>query len=279
MAEKLRHVGVYRILYAQPAPETGERIAVAVLVQDGDKLLYFDRRFPRLKKVFGDLELDALEYYLDHLKEEISRATEPETVLNRYAPQVVASDPRKIVLPVDEHAARVLMQKLLQPPPKLMAAAGAEAKVVDPVTRAIEAYMKTRARVTENVRTEIAPEDIFGRRVAGLHPVAVGVRRGGTWVLVDGVDLNELSPKAAIKRADEVGRNFWQISREAEKQHSGTVKRIGLVLNGNSHLRPAAADAHDYSLHRLRADADRTFDATSTEAPDLIRREVLSAGS
>lgn len=159
-----------------------------------------------------------------------------------------------------------------------MAAAGVEARVVDPVTRSIEAYLKTRAMVTENVqRTEIAPEEIFGRRMPGLNPVAVGVRRGGNWILLDGVDLNELSPKAAIRRADEVGRNFWQINREAARQHNGTFRRIGIVLNGSSHLRPAAAEAHDYSLHRLGADADCTFDASSTDAPDLIRREVLKA--
>jgi len=92
------------------------------------------------------------------------------------------------------------------------------------------------------------------------------------------VDLNELAPKAAIKRADEVGRNFWQINREAANQHGRLFRRIGLVLNGNSHLRHAAAEAHDYSLHRLEADADRTFDSSSMEAPELIRREVLSAG-
>jgi len=277
MAEKLKGVGMYRILYAQPTPETGERIAVAVLVQNGDTLLYFDRRFPRLKKVSGDLELDALEYYLDHLREEISRAPEPESVLNRYAPQIIPSDPRKVMLPVDEKAARVLMQKLLQPTPRLMAAAS-EARTIDPVTTAIEAYLKIRARVTEHVQTDILPEQIFGHRISGLHSVAVGVRRGSTWVLVDGVDLNELTPKAAIKRADDVGRNFWQINREAAKQHGRLLKRIGLVLNGYSHLQQSAAEAHDYSMHRLEADADRTFDSSSTEAPELIRREVLSAG-
>jgi hypothetical protein len=275
MAEKLKSVGTYRILYAQPTPETGERIAVAVLVQNGETLLYFDRRFPRLKKVFGDLELDALEYYLDHLRAEISRAREPENVLNSYAPQIVPSDPRKVVLPVDESAARVLMQKLLQPPPRL-AAVGAEVRTIDPVTKAIEAYIKIRAGVTEGVHTDIPAEEIFGHHVVGLHSVAVGVRRGAAWVLVDGVDLNELTPKGAIKRADDVGRNFWQINREAAKDRGRSLRRIGLVLNGTSHLRTAAADAHDYSLHRLEADADRTFDTSSAEAPDLVRREVLS---
>jgi len=67
MAEKLKSIGTYRILYAQPTPETGERVAVAILVQNGKTLLYFDRRFPRLKKFFGDLELVALDYYLDQL--------------------------------------------------------------------------------------------------------------------------------------------------------------------------------------------------------------------
>ncbi|MGA2738556.1 MAG: hypothetical protein ABSG65_14060 [Bryobacteraceae bacterium] len=277
MAEKLTGVGMYRILYAQPTPETGERIAVAVLVQNGDTQIYFDRRFPRFKKVFGDLELDALEYYLDHLRAEISRAAEPERVLNSYAPQIVPSDPRKVMLPVDEKAARVLLQKLLQPTPRLTAVAS-EARTVDPVSKAIEVYLRIRAGVTEDVQTEIPPEQIFGHRVSGLRSVAAGVRRGSTWVLVDGVDLNELAPKAAIKRADEVGRNFWQINREAANQHGRLFRRIGLVLNGNSHLRHAAAEAHDYSLHRLEADADRTFDSSSMEAPELIRREVLSAG-
>jgi hypothetical protein len=277
MAQELKGVGTYRILYAQPTPETGERIAVALLVQNGGTQLYFDRRFPRLKKVLGDLELDALGYYLDHLREEISRDPEPERILNRYAPQIIPSDPRKVMLPFDEKAARVLMQKLLQPTTRLMAAAS-EAMTFDPVTKAIEAYLKIRAQVTQDVQTDIPPEQIFGHRVSGLRSVAAGIRRGSTWVLVDGVDLNELAPRAAIKRADEVGRNFWQINREAASQHGRLFRRIGLVLNGNSHLRNATAEAHDYSLHRLKADADRTFDSSSMEAPELIRREVLSAG-
>jgi hypothetical protein len=55
------------------------------------------------------------------------------------------------------------------------------------------------------------------------------------------------------------------------------IRRIGLVLNGNSHRRAATLDAHDYSLHRLDADADRTFDGASAGTPELIRREVLGA--
>jgi hypothetical protein len=275
MAEKLKTIGTYRILYAQPTPETGERVAVAILVQNGKTLLYFDRRFPRLKKFFGDLELNALEYYLDHLKDAISRTHEPETVLNSYAPQIVPSDPRKVALPLDEQSVRALMQKLLQPPTRSPAGA-VEVSVQKPVTNAIEAYMKVRAGVTENIQTEIPSEAIFGRRISGLHSVALGIRRGSNWVLVDGVDLNELTPSAAIKRADEVGRNFWKINRAVANQQGMTLKRIGLVLNGNSHLRAATADAHDYSLHRIAADADRTFDGASLDAPDLIRREVLS---
>jgi hypothetical protein len=277
MAEELKRIGTYRILYAQPTPETGERIAVALLVQNGENRLYFDRRFPRLKRVVGDLELDALGFYLDHLREEILRDQEPESVLNRYAPQIVPSDPRKVQLPLDERAARVLMEKLLHPLPRLAVVAG-EARTTDPVTKAIEAYLRVRARVTEDVQTEVPSEQIFGHRVSGLHPVAVGVRRGSAWVLVDGVDLNELTPKAAIRRADEVGRNFWRISREAAKHSVGSFKRIGLVLNGKTPLSPSEAEAHDYSLHRLKEDADHTFDASSSEVSDLIRGEFLSVG-
>jgi hypothetical protein len=277
MAEKLKTVGVYRILYAQPTPETGERVAVAILVQDDQKnLLYFDRRFPRLKKVFGDLELDALEFYLEDLKKALSHSDEAENVLNTYSPQIVPSDRRRIALPLDERGVHALMQKLLQPPAPLMSVA-AEASSFDPVTKSIEAYVRMKARVTEDVHTGVTPDVIFGKRVFGLHAVALGVHKGSTWVLLDGVDLNELKPKAAIKRADEVGRNFWQLTREAERLPVTRIKRIGLILNGNSHRRGATLDAHDYSLHRLSADSDRTFDGSSAEAPELVRREILNA--
>jgi hypothetical protein len=277
MAEKLNNTGTYRILYAQPTPETGERIAVAVVVQENHRTsLYFDRQFPRLKKVLGDLELDALEYYLEDLRRALFRSGDPESVLNTFAPQIVPSDARKVSLPLSETALRVLLQKLLQPSPRLTSAPEEAVTPVDPVSKAIEAYVRVRAGVTADIQANITPAAVFGRDVPGLHSVAVGVKRGSSWVLVDGVDLNGLTPKRAIKRADEVARNFWQFSREAARLPQTNIKRIGLVLNGNSHRRQATLDAHDYSLHRLSADADWAVDGSSVEAPDVIKREVLA---
>jgi hypothetical protein len=251
---------------------------VAILVQEHRRnSLYFDRKFPRLKRVLGDVELGALEYYLEDLDRSLATATDPDAILNTYAPQIVPSDARKIALPLNEQGMKVLLRKLLRPSPRLTSRQG-ERGELDAVTRSMESYLKVDVGFTGNIQTGVSSKTVFGERIRGLGRIALGVHKGSTWLLLDGVDLNAMAPEAAVKRADEVARTFWRFDRQAAGLDSVRLKRIALVLNGKSNLRPATLDAHDYSLHRFQADADRVVDASSAGAAEVVRQEVLNVG-
>ena len=95
---------------------------------------------------------------------------------------------------------------------------------------------------------------------------------------IDGVDLNLLKPQQAIDRADDVGKTFWKYSQLVLEGQVGSIRKIGVVLNGLSHLKPREHDAHDYALHRLKAEADTAIDAASTEATATLERELQAIG-
>jgi hypothetical protein len=97
---------------------------------------------------------------------------------------------------------------------------------------------------------------------------------GAGWTLTDGVDLNLLTPKRTIDRADDVSRIFWHYSRLSEEGQTGQIRKIGTVPNGISHLKPLEHDAHDYALHRLQSEADTTIETASTEATAKLVREL-----
>jgi hypothetical protein len=87
----------------------------------------------------------------------------------------------------------------------------------------------------------------------------------------DNVAFSEV---VAIVRADDVSRTFWHYSRLAEEGQSAPIRKIGVVLNGLSHLKPREHDAHDYALHRFDAEADTTIDSASTEATAKLERAL-----
>ena len=61
--------------------------------------------------------------------------------------------------------------------------------------------MKNRVHKDLQFHTEVTPETILGRKVAGVGAVALAMESGAGWTLIDGVDLNLLKPKQAIDRA------------------------------------------------------------------------------
>jgi hypothetical protein len=104
--------------------------------------------------------------------------------------------------------------------------------------------------------------------------VALAVENPTGWTLIDGVDLNLLTPKKAIDRADDVGRVFWRYARLAETSRTGSISKIGVVLNGQCHLKPKEHDAHDYAIHRLEEEADTAIDSASSEATAKLERAL-----
>jgi hypothetical protein len=105
-------------------------------------------------------------------------------------------------------------------------------------------------------------------------PVAMAVPNPTRWTLVDGVDLNRSTAAWAIKRANEIGRTFWNYARLSSD--AGKIQTVGIILNGDSHVAPDSAKAHDY-IHRCKSDADEAIDAHSTESDTKLRR-MLAPG-
>lgn len=167
-----------------------------------------------------------------------------------------------------------LMQKFVNPLPR----APHEPKQADQVAIAIATYVKNRVPRELHFHAEATPETILGRKVSRIGPVALTLKSDAGWTLIDGVDLNVLKPQKAIERADDVGRIFWQYSRLENTAQIGRIRKIGVVLNGISHLKETEHDAHDYALHRLELDADAAIDAASTEAGAKLERELQTLG-
>jgi hypothetical protein len=164
------------------------------------------------------------------------------------------------------------MHKFVLPLPK--AAVALEARPVDAVATSIQAYVTQSAGRQLKVHIAADVQMVLGRKAPRIAPVAMAIESASGWTLVDGVDLNILTPTKAIERADHVARNFWQYSRATAASHSVRIRKIGLVLNGSSRLKPPANDAHDYAIHRLEVDADEAIDAASSEAIPKLREAL-----
>jgi hypothetical protein len=136
---------------------------------------------------------------------------------------------------------------------RALAAASQEA-ARDPVAREIEAFVLNRVG-TVPFRAFASASEIVGHSVRGIKPVAMAVPNPTGWTLVDGVDLNKSTATGAIKRANEIGRTFWNYARISSD--AGKIQTVGIILNGNSHLAPDSAEVHDYIFHRFKSDADR----------------------
>jgi hypothetical protein len=65
---ELERVGRYRLLYYQPAPETGERITIGLLFEDDEHaFLYYDKQFAKLRKLYPWIDSKTVGFYLDEM--------------------------------------------------------------------------------------------------------------------------------------------------------------------------------------------------------------------
>ena len=275
MASELKRTGQYRLLYYQPAPETGERITIGLLLDDGiQPIVHCDWQFKKVLRLYPWVDPKILAVYLTDLSQMVGKQRGPvEEVVQRLGPQLTASAPRQFALPLTSMLVDILLEKFVNVTTRERPEGTVKA---DPVAMAIEAFVKNRSSNPTRIRTGIGPETILGRKVGRLGSVAVGIESATGWTLIDGVDLNVLTPGKAIARADDVGRTFWQYSRLAAESHGRRIRTIGLVMNGRSHLKPGTHDAHDYALHRLQADSDAAIDTASTEASARLNQELAA---
>jgi hypothetical protein len=271
-----RRTGKYWVLFYQPLPEAGERIAVALVFEDGKKVggtLEYDPTFYKVSKLFPSVDPQALAFYLESIRADLGGANETQQILNAYGPQLKASSARRISVPVAPSTIEMLMTRYIYPEKKAKQAQPKRDKVADELT----AFVRTQVGPEVSLRTHVGARDIFGRSVTGTKKVALAVSTNSGWTLIDGVDLNQLTPQAAVSRADDVARSFWNYGRAASDLGLH-IKRVGVVLNGSSHLALKTHEAHDYALHRFETDSDAAIDAASTEAGQQLRTVLQHVG-
>lgn len=274
--ELKRQTGKYWVLFYQPLPEAGERIAIALIFEAnrGPATVEYDPTFAKLVKVFPDADPQALAFSLESLSGELRTSNQVEGVINAYGSQLAASPARRIGVPVPDGAIDMLMGRYVYPVKRKKRARSHE----DKVAKEIEAFVRGNVATGIELRTSVSARDILGRRVAGTKRIALAIPSRAGWTLVDGVDLNQSSPQETASRADEISRTFWNYSRAAGD--SGMrLRRVGVVLNGNSHLASNTHEAHDYALHRFQVDSDLAIDAVSAEAGQQLRNLLHAIGS
>ena len=267
---KTKPAGKYWILYFQPLPEAGERIAMALLFQEGrgGGVVRFDATFAKVLQVFPDADPQLLAFYLESLQKGLAdMSVDVEAELNAYGPQIAASPARRIAAPLAEATVIMLMERYLLPVKRKRRAQE------DGASSQIESFVRESLGIDTPVETQVTPNRILGHSLVGAKEVALAIRTVSGWALIDGVDLNQLKPQVANERVDEISRTFWRYQRAAAE--SGLqIQRVSVVLNGRSHLEKCTLDAHDYALHRFQVDSDLAIDAASTGAQQQLRTLV-----
>jgi len=256
----------------QPLPEAGERVAIALVFYDKTDrpVVEYDPDFSKALKLYSDLDTDGLRYCLETLKADLRSSDQIEAILNSYGPQVSASNARKIASPVSEHVIEMLLARYVYP----SKGKRARKERKDMIGEEIAIFVRNNAGQDIQFRTDVGAKEILGHRVPGTKPVAIAIPSGHGWTLIDGVDLNQSTPPAAISRVNDVARTYWNYSRAAA-QAGVQIRRVGVVLNGHSHLSRPTHEAHDYALHRFQVDSDLALDNVSTEAGSRLR-ELLA---
>ena len=250
--------GNYWLVYYQPVPETGERIAVGLILQDQGRRpqVKFDTKFSKILRVFPTTDPATLAFYFQNIAEQLELGGPIESTLNAFGPQLVPSKARSVVSPISAEVVDHLIARHLLPVKKLRG----KRDQPDGVANEIESFVRGSVTGNFEFRKNVRAQDILGRSVAGTKRIAMAVQLDGKWALIDGVDLNQSTPKQTTDRADEIARTYWNYRRAAAGNEM-PVKSIGIVLNGNSHLEPKTLEAHDYALHRFQADSDFAIDA------------------
>jgi hypothetical protein len=273
--ELSRGIGKYWVLFLQPLPESGERVAIALVFHDKAErpIVEYDPAFSKALKLYSDLDTDGLRYCLETLQTDLRSSNQIEATLNSYGPQISASNARKIVSPVSEQVIAMLLARYVY----LSKGKKARKERKDMVGEEIAIFVRNNAGPDVRLRTGVSAREIVGHPVPGTKPVAIAIPSDRGWTLIDGVDLNQSTVTAAISRADDVARTYWNYSRAAAAA-GVQIRRVGVVLNGHSHLSKPTHEAHDYALHRFQVDSDLALDNVSTEAGTRLRELLARTG-
>ncbi len=268
-------MGQYWLLYYQPVPESGERIAAGlILLEPGRRpKIKYDASFKKVRSVFPSTDVETLAFTLQCVSEQLERADAIDSTLQSLGPQLVTSAARSIVSPISTAVLDRLTERYLLPEKKKRASRTKP----DVVSKQLESFVRSSIPPSLQFHTNVSAKDILGTAVSGAKRIALAVPLNGQWALIDGVDLNQLTPKEAEERAHTIANTYWSYHRAAT-QTGVSVKRVGIVLNGNSHLAPETLEAHDYALHRFQADSDLAIDAAQPDSGAALNALLVSMG-
>jgi hypothetical protein len=288
--ELKKDVGTYRLVFFQPDPEDGDRVCVGVLLQEGRScMVLYDKRFPKVRCIAPGFEPDLVKFYLDDLASALQRKCGDDLALTlrRYAPQLITSEERSILLPVTELAKMRLLERFVMPrsEPKAaeLASPAPQGGIGEQFTEHLRLFVAEYVRPTEaTILQNARPQDLFGRALPDVKPVAISVQKRGRIILIDGVDLQIMKGKRAIDRANRVAYTFWQYehirSADSSRLWQTPFTRIGVVLNGSTRATSRYYVAHDYALHQFQKEADVAVDAASGEGRQKFRVALSSEG-
>jgi hypothetical protein len=265
MAVQLKNpAGTYRLLYFQPDPEDGERVCVAVLVAEKNRFsVLYDRKFPKLHCLAPETPSEIVKYCLDELESSLIKLRDDQlsSALARLSPQMSASEPRQLAVPLSEPLRlRLLERFVLARRPSQAEQRPTRAEQTS--NERLVQFVQDMGGLGSQLSFNVPAREIVGRELPNTRPIAVAVRTQSNIVLVDGVDLNALTPAAAVAKVNRVVHTFWQYGRVRESE-LWPIKRIGVVMNGHVPRTSSYEDAHEYALHQFEKDSDVTVDTTS----------------
>ena len=273
----------YRIVYFEPNPEDGDRVAIALLftANNGTDVLY-DRDFPKLKCLAPNVDSDLIQFQLDHMSGRLrERGLDRETFVAQQAPQFTTSARRKVAWPLTNETRMRLVRRFLSKEGSAYPAPPAEAaekpKAIDPVRVQLRRILQDITPRVESWQENAKPEWVIGEKVPRIRPVAMALRSRNQTTIIDGIDLSMMKPRAAVTRVGQVVYTFFQYDRLTQMDLTGrTLRKIGVVLNGAAVTGPNYRDTYAFALQEFTQEADKAIDAGTPEGVAELKAELLS---
>lgn len=270
----------YHVVYYREFPETGEVVAVGLIFKDRGKItVKHDPKFARAAKIFPTIHCSGLKFVFEEIQKSLSESRGSIESLGWAEPNFLLSRARQVVSPISEEIVNTLYREIVAPPVS-MKRVGSTPRRAKPkkaeVANSLRDFIAAEVSGSLALQTMVSPVEIFGENHVDLKPVAVAIQKQDSWTLIDGVNLNLEDPRNAKTAAESVARNFWHIRRVSSETLGKTVNRIGIILNGSSHLNEKERVAHDYALDQLRHQADSVYDVASPKQLDDLRARLLA---
>jgi hypothetical protein len=262
----------YRLVYFQPDPEDGERVSVALLyTANGDADVLYDPAFSKLKCLAPDIDPDIVKMYLEELKTSLrARGADVDTLARQYAPHLTTSEKRKLSWPLTDELRVHLLQRFLRKGEYALTKQEAKAHKTNQIKEHLRLLINRTATTSVSLKEDAKPDWVVGAKIRRkINTVAFALRKENGVVLIDGVDLSVMKPKAAASRVGSVAYTFLQYGRVRQMGFFDrqVLRRVGIVMNGATNPnQPDYSDIHDFAVQEFKRDADLVVDTASPDA-------------